>query len=227
MYACVHVYICVYLQVIESELFSVVNSVLSKEELQRELMPKMNSINSQINRQGNLLYSSLRLCLTSSLRLCLTYSLRLEHIKHTVQENINFRSLCKERDNLIAEYKQKRAAVTSLDGNTNNTTNGGSNNIEVGTKYLNDRKRDLQRSEQELSRLNEVRAQMVGRLKTLSEQTVEYKKKLDTDHFRNIEERHRRKSIECETTQMAVHDLDTYFGALGNNKNKICEHVYK
>ncbi len=112
---------------------------------------------------------------------------------------------------MIAEYKQKRAAAIALDG----SSSGNSGKAELGTKYLNDKKRDLQRSEQELSRLSEARAQMMGRLKTLSEQTVEYQKKLDTEHFRNIDERHRRKSIECETTQMAVHDLDTYFGALG------------
>ncbi|CAN0555148.1 unnamed protein product, partial [Ectocarpus sp. 12 AP-2014] len=53
-----------------------------------------------------------------------------------------------------------------------------------------------------------------GRLHGLKGQIRGYEAKLNTDTYRNIEEKHRRKMIEHRTTEMAVTDLDKYWTAL-------------
>ena len=166
---------------VQRDLDTLARTVAEKEDFLREYTPKISNLNSQISRQENL--------------------------KRAVQENINYRTSCRERDSLIAEYKQKRTAALALDGQN-------SSSAEVGARYLSDRKRELQRAEQELQRLSDQRSHLVGRLTTLTEQTAEYETKLNGPQFRSIDERHRKKNIECETTMMAVHDLDTYFNAL-------------
>lgn len=60
----------------------------------------------------------------------------------------------------------------------------------------------------------DVRATLKGRKQQLDEQIREYKVQLRHSEYRNVEDRHRKKLIEFETTTMAVADLDKYYRAL-------------
>ncbi|CAM9548532.1 unnamed protein product, partial [Ectocarpus sp. 8 AP-2014] len=60
----------------------------------------------------------------------------------------------------------------------------------------------------------QTRAELKGRLHGLKGQIRGYEAKLNSDTYRNIEEKHRRKMIEHRTTEMAVTDLDKYWTAL-------------
>lgn len=130
-----------------------------------------------------------------------------EQVKKVVQDNIVYRSTCVELEYKKAELSEIRSKALSM-GNVQST--GG----DSAAKYLSDKKREVQRAEQEYQRLLDTRAKLSGRLSTLKEQTDEYELKLDSPQFRSIDERFRRKNIEYETTQMACSDLDAYFNAL-------------
>ncbi len=68
-----------------------------------------------------------------------------------------------------------------------------------------------QRSQQTLSNARDV---LKGKLEVYSNQVADLKAKLNTPLYRGIEERHRRKNIEYETTNLAIADLDSYYNAL-------------
>jgi len=55
---------------------------------------------------------------------------------------------------------------------------------------------------------------LLGKLEIYVNQVKELRNKLNTETYRGIQERHRRKSIEYETTLLAISDLDSYFHAL-------------
>lgn len=174
--------------VIQKELDAIYLSISEKEELLREYQPKMNSIHSKITHQ--------------------------EQVKKLVQDNIGYRATCKELDQRKAEYAEKRAQAMDMDAAHGRGGRAGGDGEELGARYLADKKRELQRTEQEFQRLSDTRANLSGRLSTLKEQTSEYEIKLDGKTLKDIDERCRRKNIECETTQMACSDLDAYHNAL-------------
>jgi DNA repair protein RAD50 len=53
-----------------------------------------------------------------------------------------------------------------------------------------------------------------GRIETLNEQKEIYREELVSPAYRNIDDRHRMKNIEYETTLVAVSDLECYHQAL-------------
>jgi DNA repair protein RAD50 len=172
-------------QSIETDLAALSAEITTKEFELKECAPKIAHIKAQLSRQ--------------------------EQVRRTVQDNLGYRQACKDRDSKRAEYEAKRASFFSLDTSSSSCT------VDLDTlceRFLVERKRDLQRAEQEMQRVSDGRAQLIGRLTTLREQVAELEAKLEAPQFVNVEERSRRKNIEFETTQLAVADLDAYFNAL-------------
>jgi DNA repair protein RAD50 len=176
------------------ELEEIQHAIAEKEALLKEYQPKMNAIHSKITHQ--------------------------EQVKKVVQDNITYRTTCKELDARKAEYAEKRAQAIDMDasggdGGRNRGKNSAGGGVgDLGARYLAEKQREVQRTEQEHQRLADTRANLSGRLSTLREQTLEYDVKLNGPQFKAIDERCRRKNIECETTQMACTDLDSYYNAL-------------
>jgi predicted nucleic acid-binding Zn-ribbon protein len=79
---------------------------------------------------------------------------------------------------------------------------------------LRDAERDMQRTQRQQQTLVSSRDTLRGKLEIYTHQAVDLKGKLNHPTYKGIEERHRRKNIEYETTNLAVADLDSYYNAL-------------
>lgn len=91
----------------------------------------------------------------------------------------------------------------------------GFGDAEGGTaKQLSGLNRDIQRSEQQLGKYQEECFKCEGRVEVMQQQATSIEGKLRTPVYMNIEERHRKKCIQYETTELAVKDLDAYYVAL-------------
>eukprot|EP00605_Chrysophyceae_sp_TOSAG23-4_P001898 GSChrysophyteH1.ASY1.ANO1.2096.1 assembled CDS len=110
-----------------------------------------------------------------------------ETTRRTIRENLEVRTLRKKKQ----DVKDQLKAATS-------------NAVE----------RDIQRLEQQQYKYNAEVFKCKGRLEVLEQQAGEINAKLKTPLYRNIEERHRQKCIQFETTELAVKDLDAYYNAL-------------
>jgi len=62
--------------------------------------------------------------------------------------------------------------------------------------------------------LSTERDTIKGRIQVYLQQTIDLKAKLNSQLYKGVEERHRKKNIEFETTNMAVTDLESYHNAL-------------
>lgn len=119
-----------------------------------------------------------------------------ERVKRTIDENIALRS--NKRDK-----KKMEDSLASLQAKV-----GGD------STQIRDSQRELQRAEQDKSKVCSERDKLKGRVEAYLQQAVGIEQILQSTLYRDIDERYRRKTIEFETTEMAVKDLDTYFNAL-------------
>ncbi|CAM9978392.1 unnamed protein product [Ectocarpus sp. 12 AP-2014] len=120
--------------------------------------------------------------------------------KKILKDNIDYRALnrhgCPPR-----ELKEKKKEVADVEKEISKTD---SENVRGKIEDI----------EEERLGKTQTRAELKGRLHGLKGQIRGYEAKLNTDTYRNIEEKHRRKMIEHRTTEMAVTDLDKYWTAL-------------
>lgn len=72
----------------------------------------------------------------------------------------------------------------------------------------------IYRYEQQQSKLQSERDVLVGKLQVHEEEETKINLKLNSKELRNISDRHRKKMIEYETTEMVIKDLDNYYIAL-------------
>lgn len=107
----------------------------------------------------------------------------------------------------IAQKDQKKMAeeMTALEGKIGKD----------GTRYQ-EMQREVQRVEHEGNKLRTERDRTQGNVEIYVEQSETLNKKLNSQPYRGVEEKHRRKSIETETTELTVKDLDIYYSALDN-----------
>ena len=89
-----------------------------------------------------------------------------------------------------------------------------SDNNAVGEKEHSAALRDRQKHQQERSKRATERDVLTGKLQVIRNQAQQLEQKLRMPMYDKIAERHRRKSIEFETTQYAVTDIATYYDAL-------------
>jgi hypothetical protein len=115
------------------------------------------------------------------------------------------------RDNLdLREVRRELARLTKdLEGLQREVDQGA-----AGGLTLHDAERDYQRISQEDERLKTERATLNGRMEIHRSTAVEKAEQLNKPLYRGVEEKHRRKGIEYETTNMAVGDLGSYYDAL-------------
>jgi chromosome segregation ATPase len=118
------------------------------------------------------------------------------------------------RRNMLANV-ELRANVAELhalreDLHARQAQDGGADQV---TK-LRDAERDLQRIQRQQQTLVSSRDTLRGKLEIYTHQSVDLRAKLNHPTYKGIEERHRRKNIEYETTNLAISDLESYYNAL-------------
>ncbi|CAB1120816.1 unnamed protein product [Ectocarpus sp. CCAP 1310/34] len=121
------------------------------------------------------------------------------HHKKVLKDNIDYRALA--RHGCPPELKDKKKEVADVEKEISKTD---SENVRGKIEDI----------EEERLGKTQTRAELKGRLHGLKGQIRGYEAKLNSDTYRNIEEKHRRKMIEHRTTEMAVTDLDKYWTAL-------------
>lgn len=119
-----------------------------------------------------------------------------EHIKRNVLGNIELRAN-------VLELQQLREELRSYE-----VQQGGS------AQQFKAAEKEQQAAQRERQSLNSERDTLNGRVEVFRAQCAQIEKKLNESTYRGVEERHRRKNIEHETTHMAVADLDNYYNAL-------------
>uniref|UniRef100_M4BIK8 Rad50/SbcC-type AAA domain-containing protein n=1 Tax=Hyaloperonospora arabidopsidis (strain Emoy2) TaxID=559515 RepID=M4BIK8_HYAAE len=118
-----------------------------------------------------------------------------EIVKRHIQDNLDYRALQKELENMRAEVQLLRVEVENL----------------PPLDDVNDR---VAAASATLQAAQVSCATLTGKKQQLMENIREDKIKLRAPNLKNIEEKYRHKLIQFETTQMAVADLDRYFKAL-------------
>ena len=119
-----------------------------------------------------------------------------EHTKRVVRDNVELR---KARKDLEAA----QVALQSLREKKG-----------LDERLYSESQRDLQRAEQERNRAASEKATLAGKIEIYQEQLKDIKAKLNGPNYREVGTKHRRISIQYETTELAVRDLDSYYNAL-------------
>lgn len=119
-----------------------------------------------------------------------------EHTKRVVRENVELR---KSRKDLEAA----QAALQSLREKRG-----------LDERLYSESLRDLQRAEQERNRATSDKATLTGKIEIYRHQLKDIRVKLNGPNYKDVEKNHRRCSIQYETTELAVRDLDSYYNAL-------------
>ncbi len=86
--------------------------------------------------------------------------------------------------------------------------------LEMDANKLADLQRQMQKAEKDLQVSATERDKLRGKLENYQLQTQNLLSKLESNLFAGIDERHRKKHIELETTELAIKDLDNYYLAL-------------
>ena len=131
-----------------------------------------------------------------------------EHTKRTVRENLELREMLAEQSRLqqrCTELTKKHGLASAAEG----SSSGGD-----AAQRLQAVQRDIQRHEQQRNKYMEESFKCKGRLEVLEQQRADIETKLRTPVYRNIEDRHRKKCIQYETTELAAKDLDAYYHAM-------------
>jgi len=119
-----------------------------------------------------------------------------ERTKRVVRENLSLREARREKAEMQAKIRTVGENTATLRENQN-------------TAF-----RDQQRAEQERQKCISERDTLKGKIEIYQQQAREYNAKLEGPNYADVHEKHRKKSIEYETTEMAVKDLESYYTAL-------------
>jgi DNA repair protein RAD50 len=121
-----------------------------------------------------------------------------EHTRRNMLANLSLRANVTELDGLRAQLHE---LVQHYGG-------------EDFASKLRDAERDMQRTQRSQQNLSNSRDMLKGKLEVYSNQVSDLKAKLNAPLYKGIEEKHRRKNIEYETTNLAISDLESYYNAL-------------
>ena len=128
-------------------------------------------------------------------------------LKKNIADNIEARRMARDLAQLRDETRRKKEEVDR----DNERGRGGDGGAGMS---LRDAERERDRCLREADKLKEKRAQLVGQLEALKVESLGQGNKLESANYRGIDEKHRHKSIEYETCNMAVNDLGIYYDAL-------------
>jgi len=122
-----------------------------------------------------------------------------EHTRWNIQANIDVRTNSKE----LKLLQEQLLILQQQDEDNHN-----------GANRIRQIEANIARTQRQVQTLLSSRDNLLGKLEIYVNQVKELRSKLNTETYRGIQERHRRKSIEYETTLLAISDLDSYFHAL-------------
>jgi DNA repair protein RAD50 len=131
-----------------------------------------------------------------------------ERFKRNVNDNIQLRSTKQDLEAMRHSLQELEHELSS------DTTAPGSGSYGDSTSRYRDTQREIQRIEQEKGKYQSEKDVLRGKLQTYQEQLIQVDEKLASQTYRNIEEKHRHKVIQFETTELVVKDLDSYYQAL-------------
>nr|CCA17506.1 DNA repair protein RAD50 putative [Albugo laibachii Nc14] len=123
---------------------------------------------------------------------------RQENWKRQIQDNLEYHRLRRELDALNTTQSRLQEKIDAL-------------------PLLQAIQRELSTRESSLSTCKSQIATLDGRKQQLDEQLHDFRVELCSSEFLGIEERHRQKLIQYETTMLAVKDLETYYKALDHS----------
>ncbi|TMW60276.1 hypothetical protein Poli38472_000318 [Pythium oligandrum] len=118
-----------------------------------------------------------------------------ESMKRQIRDNLDYRRLKSELGAIQSEIESTRLKINALPS-------------------LDDVDKRVRAAEDAVVAARDDRSTLGGRQQQLEYQIRDEKIKLKSADYRNVEEKHRQKLIQFETTTMAVADLDKYFKAL-------------
>lgn len=121
-----------------------------------------------------------------------------EHTRRNMTANMELRTNVVE----LATLRAQLLALTQEQGGADHATKER------------DAERDMQRAQRQYQTLVSNRDTLRGKLEIYTHQAVDLRGKLNHPTYKGIEERHRRKNIEFETTNLAISDLESYYNAL-------------
>jgi DNA repair protein RAD50 len=124
-----------------------------------------------------------------------------EHTKRNMAANIDLRKTVIETRSTKEELERVKAESGQF--------KGGGGGISPAVAAAN-----REQYNKQLLRLTSAKDTLVGKLEVFNQQVDDLKRKLTQPAYKNVEERHRRKNVEYETTNMAVTDLDNYSTAV-------------
>jgi DNA repair protein RAD50 len=155
------------------------------QENNREIL----KLENMINRELDPLYQKTTTELTSQ-----------ERVKRNILNNLELRERNRELEGLKVSLQEKEA----LYGIKNKNNLQDIKNIE----------REYQKTVQNKQVSLSERDQAKGQLEIFKKNAGDMNKKLNLPLYKGIEDKHRKKLIEMETTNLAVSDLDNYYNAL-------------
>lgn len=119
-----------------------------------------------------------------------------EHVKRNVQGNLDLRTLRRE----LTALRERLRECQARSG--------------VNAAQLEQAERERRVAEREKQTLQSERDVLTGKAVVLQQNVQEAQRKLAHADYRDVEERHRKVSVEFETTNLAVADLTNYHAAL-------------
>eukprot|EP00761_Pharyngomonas_kirbyi_P001037 gb/GECH01001038.1/.p1 GENE.gb/GECH01001038.1/~~gb/GECH01001038.1/.p1 ORF type:complete len:1307 (+),score=500.08 gb/GECH01001038.1/:1-3921(+) len=115
-------------------------------------------------------------------------------IKRNIEDNINYRRKRQELQNLETEVQKLKQSVQEMTGNQD--------------------MEELERQKEKRNELSNQRSEFIGVRDTIADRINHSKKELQSETYRDIDQRHKSAMIKVKTTEMAVQDLTSYHTAL-------------
>jgi DNA repair protein RAD50 len=141
-----------------------------------------------------------------------------ERTRKCVRDNLDLRASEKKREQTLKRLAETRRKLGlddegAADG-IMNVDDDGDAPAETAKDSEMRIERSLQSAEQRRGHLIQKQFRAKGRLEALAEQSSTIADKLNSANLAGIDKRHRKLSIQFETTEMAVKDLEAYYSAL-------------
>ncbi len=128
----------------------------------------------------------------------------IAHLKKQVEDSDRQKGILNQNLELLKHRKK----ISNLEEEMSKMTK------ELETMGGKDARRRLVAAQNAIAELNEQIAVLRGKRDEKSSQRRALKKKLREEEYANVEERHRDKMVDYETTSLVVQDLDKYYAAL-------------
>jgi chromosome segregation ATPase len=134
-----------------------------------------------------------------------------EHTRRNMQANLEWRAFTAELNNLREQLQSMLQQQQQQQRGPAGAGAGGGGDHATRTREA---ERDLQRAQRQHQTHVSAKDTLRGKLEIYAVQAAELRSKLTLPSYKNIDQRHRMKCIEHETTLLAITDLESYYNAL-------------